>query len=353
MSAATTGPFGKRELAPALARIVALLSTLTAVASLRAQPAPLDLQLAREPATVVTTTKREFSGLLDGFRDGRLFLRLATGGGEVGYSFAPGEIEKLAMPGAEMEAQAVELWDRGAVAEALPLLEALGRQRLRYLPVLTESHRAPVWLLVQASRRGGNPLATLGYVTQLRAHATTPEQRRWLRDAELEAHVQLGHTGEIERLATAWCAESDPGGASALGWEILARRALADGDFNRARWVALQPVVFSGHLPMEHLETCYAIAITAAHRLDDENHALALLQEMQTRHLAWPAQPEFADLGRLYAEKLASAAEGTSHAAAGAPGTEESAPAAEPQPEVNQPLANVRRLIGPASESTP
>jgi hypothetical protein len=265
-----------------------LLLQVTAALSLgisfaHGQSDSLDLALAREPALVTTTAKREFRGLLDGFRDGRLFIRAATGGGEVGYSFARDEIAKLQLPGTALEAEIAELWDRGEIREALPRLEALGRQRLRYLPVLNETQRAPLRRLVAASAQFGNPLATLGYVNQLRAVFTADADRALLRDAELDAHLQLGQRDEIRRLATAWCAESDPGGASALGWKILAQLAYDEGDFATARRVALQPIVFSGYLPMEHLEACYALAIGAARKLNDEGHAVLLESEAAER----------------------------------------------------------------------
>lgn len=278
------------------------------VAGSAAQPASLDLQLAREPAIVTTAAKREYSGLLDGFRDGRLFLRVVTDGGEVGYSFAPAEIARLVFPGAEFEAQAMELWDRGATAEALPLLEALGRQRLRYLPVLNEAQRAALWLLLRASDRAGNPLATISYVNQLRPLARTSDEEALLRDAELGAHVRLGQVDEIRRLARAWCAAADPAGGSALGWRILAQLAYDDGDFERARWIALQPIVFSGFLPMDQIDGCYAIAIGAAHRLRDFSHGRALWAEMQDRELPWPDAPEFAAVGDFYRDPAATEA---------------------------------------------
>lgn len=252
-----------------------------------AQPAAsLDLQLAREPAVITTTAKREYTGLLDGFRDGRLFIRNATGGGEVGYSFAPAEIEKLKLPGGELDAQAAELVDRGELATALPLLEALGRQRLRYLPVLNPAHLESLRLLVSVSSRVGNPLATIGYVNQLRLLLTSPDERALLRDAELGAHVQLDHKDEIRRLASAWCAEADPAGDSALGWKILAQLAYDESDFEKARRTALEPIVFSAYLPMADLDRCYALAISAARKLNDHDHALILEHEAQERGLA-------------------------------------------------------------------
>ncbi len=312
----------------------------------RAQSASLDLELAREPAVVTTTTHREFSGLLDGFRNGRLYIRNATSGGEVGYSFAPAEIDTLELPGAELQAEARELWDRGAGSDALPLLEALGRQRLRYLPVLTDAQLAPLRLLVAASSRAGNPLATIGYVNQLRPYLASSDDRALLRDAELDAHVKLGDRRELRRLATAWCIEADPTGPSALGWEILAQLAYDAGDFATARWTALQPIVFSGYLPMEHLDSCYALAIAAADKLKDTAHATTLFREMQARQLAWPATPALAATGQHYAglATQTAAATATVETPSAAP------PSATPPMDQHRPLAEIRKLVRPAPQ---
>ncbi len=265
-----------------------LLFALTAgIPGASAQPAELDLALAREEAAVTTKAGSIFRGRLDGVHEGRLHLRRATDGGEVGRSFAREEIERLALPGAAVEAQALELLDRSRAPEALPLLEALFRQRVRYLAFLDAGQLRPLLSLVEAAAEGA-PEKIVGYANALLPHTTGPEARARLLDARLAAHARLGVAEETRRLAEAWCAEVGREPRSALGWSVLARLAYEAGDLERALWIALQPVVFSTHEPTPQLETCYAVAIAAARRLGDTAAADRLDAELHDRGLAWP-----------------------------------------------------------------
>ncbi|BET65660.1 hypothetical protein ASA1KI_05780 [Opitutales bacterium ASA1] len=276
-------------------------------APLRAQqvdtPENLLLALAGEPAEVRTTAAdRTFRGLLDGIHDSRLRIRLARDGGEIVYSFSRDEIARLVLPGIETETRALESWDRGDAAAALPLLDALGRQRVRYLPFLDEAQRRPVVTLVEAHEQVGDPHAAIGFARRLETVELSARERNRLRDAVLRAHARLDHGAELVRLAEAWCAEADPDGPSALGWSILARHALVTGEPERALWVALQPIVFSDHRPKTALDVCYAVAVAASDALADAPHARTLAAEMRLRGLAWPHDPLFASMSSQYSE---------------------------------------------------
>ena len=291
--------------APHRRRLVATLIVAALLASrLSAQETPGDLQLAlaSEAAEVTTKGGRKFRGLLDGMREGRLWIKTARDGGEIGYSFAPGEIGALVLPGAEVEARANEWLDRGLAAEALPLLEALGRQRSRYLPILNAGQRRPLVRLVRVSDAVGDPYTTIGYARVLEPHVESEEERMILRDAVLNAHMRLNLKEEARELAEIWCREADSNGTSALGWMVLARLALDGNNVERARWIALQPIAFSRHRPTAHLDVCYAIAITAAHEGGDGDHARSLFIEMRERHLDWPRDERYAEVGAIYSD---------------------------------------------------
>ena len=264
-------------------------------------PAELDRQLAREPAEVVTTTGRTMRGTLDGFRDGRLHLRRAIDGGEVGHSFAPGEIARLTLPGQDLESDAIDLLDRGDLARAMPMLEALGRHGIRYLPVLDASRQRCLWLLVEHGPAAGDPPTVLGVVRAMAPIADTPEEQVLLLEAELEIALRTDTGDEARELARRWCLAADPSGRSALGWRVLAEAAYLRSDYDGARWLALQPVTFAGHLTMRDLDRCYALAIASADRLGDVAHARLLRREMAARRLPWPDDPGLASLGGHYA----------------------------------------------------
>lgn len=262
--------------------------------------ADLDRQLAREPAEVTLANGRSVRGLLDGFREGRLHLRLATDGGEVGYSFASSELARLVLPGTDWEGSASELLERGDVAAAMPLLEALGRHRIRYLPILDAERQRVLWDLVEHAAASSDPDAVRGILRAMTAVADTKEKQLALVEAEVFLALGVPGAPEVEPLARRWCSLADPAGRSALGWRVLARRAYDAGDDDQARWIALQPVTFSSHVGMRELDLCYAIAIAAADRQGDVAHAHALRGEMQARQLPWPADLAFAGVGAHY-----------------------------------------------------
>ena len=304
---ATTGQSCIRPAQCRAIRVAALfLVTALPAAAQSTDPAALDLQLAREEAVVVTTANRTFRGLLDGTREGRLFIRHITEGGEVGYSFAPEDVREFNPPGTKLANEAIDLWERRELDDALPLLEAIGRQRLRYLPLLNREQRQPLFALVAAANESGDARAAIAYVSLLRPHVTTDREAAELRDAELNAYLNLGLTDETRVLAEAWCASADAIEGSALGWKILARLEFDAGNFDRALWIALQPIVSSTYLPLKELDRCYVLAIASADALDDPATALRLYREMNARGLAWPGDRKFNAVALRYATLSAS-----------------------------------------------
>jgi hypothetical protein len=158
----------------------------------------------------------------------------------------------------------------------------------------------------------------------------------------LAGNLALGFNAESKRLAEEWCAQADPSGGSALGWKVLAQLAYDGGDFDRALWVSLQPVVFSSFLPMTHLEDCYALAVAAAHRLDDNTLADRLYRDMRARELAWPQLPGLAAIELQYAQTFDD--EGGSHEPP-EPEDEFSAEPTEPAADLALPLEKVRKIV--------
>lgn len=258
-------------------------------------------QLASEIAEVETTEGRTFQGRLDGLRDGRLYLRLATDGGEVTYSFPADEIERFDIPGDELTTLGAEALERGDLDTALPILDAVGRQRSRYLALLDADQRKPVSLLIRATDAAGDDIATIGFARIFQPFATTSEEQSLVRDSLLKAHANLGMADEVQRLAGEWCRDSEIPPYSALGWYLLAKLQFEKGDYEAARWVSLQPVTFSGLNETPFLGESYAYAIASCHALGDTVHARLLFDEMQLIELVWPSDPKLEAVGRLYA----------------------------------------------------
>jgi hypothetical protein len=307
--------------------------------------AGLDRVLAQEEAVVRTAGGRVFRGHLDGWRDGRLWIRHAASGGEVGHSFAPPDIVRLDMPGAGMEELAMELLDRGETGAALPLLGALARQRVRYLPVLRPDQRRAVFAFLEAGEAAGDPCEAIGMANQVSPYAAAGEEETVVAEAKLSAWTRLGLRDDARRQAREWCAAAGPAGSSALGWAVLARLAWEDGDAEGALWVALQPVAFSGHRPPRHLDACYAWAVCAAHRLGADATAARLAAEMRGRGLSWPREPEaLVSMSALYGAGAQPSAEQT--------GPPDPFPPRRPERAGEKPpltLDDARRLVRPST----
>lgn len=331
-----------------LSSAIALVCFAASPAS--AQPADLDLQLAREEAVVVTTADRTFRGLLDGMRDGRLFIRHITEGGEVGYSFAPDEVREFTIPGADLASEGIDLWEHGETTEALPLLAAIGRQRFRYLPLLNREQRRPLFALIAAEIAANDPRAAIAFVGLVRPYATTHREAVELRDAELNAYVNLGLTAETRALAEAWCAAADATEGSALGWKILAQIEFDAGNFDHALWTALQPIVFSTYLSLEDLDHCYVLAIASADALGDRATGLRLYREMNARGLTWPDERRFNAVALRFAT-LSASIESPDQIPLEADATPTSELPNEEPPGLT--LETIRKLVAPRSSTSP
>ncbi len=318
----------------ALAMVIALLAMCTAQSDTHES---LDARLAREPAELVTSNGRTFRGILDGVRDGRLHLRRAADGGEVGYSFAPQEIARLALPGRDFEVDALEFLERDDTTAAIPLLEALARHRMRYLPVLDPSARRVLWELVRHGGGSGDPGTVAATVRALRPLVSRPDEELQLTECELALGLRHGTPEEYGAIAARLCSLADPAGPSALGWRVLAESAYEEGDYEQTRWLALQPITFGGHRVARDLELCYALAIAAADRLGDVAHARLLATEMQHRGLDWPASAAFAGLGAHYRDA------GTEQAVPFFPRTTATGPR-PPAPRTSAPFEAARKL---------
>jgi len=301
----------------------------------------LDLQLAARPAHVTVRDGHSFSGLLDGLAGDRLRLRLATDGGEVIYTIPTRDIASFEMPGDDLYELARETLERGDPATARPLLEALVRQRARYLPLLDAAQRRCFLHLIEACEADGDPVATIGYARLLEPHATTAAEHRLIRDSLLRAYATLGQQAEVEKRARRWCATIAYPPDSALGWVLLARQHLRTGDPERARWLALQPITFCpAHTRVPYLDEAYALAIAACDRLGDTLSARILFDEMRDRGLPWPeADPDLRPLARRYADPPAESAPAPRNASPLSPDP------AGPAAERNLTLKDIRKLL--------
>jgi len=125
-------------------------------------------------------------------------------------------------------------------------------------------------------------------IDRIRPHIENPALIAEIEENLLLALFNAGMTEEAEAKANEWIRAADPAGSSALGWRLLAELSFKQEDYETAFWAALHPVAFSNQMPMEHLNACYAFAITAASELRLKEPRQQLILEMRDRALPWP-----------------------------------------------------------------
>lgn len=267
-----------------------------------AQSDPLDI--LKDQATVVLKAGRSIQGDLRGVQDGRVTIAGRTTAGEVEYSFARDEIRRIDFPGNDIINAANSLIEEERHAEALPLLEALYRQRIRYFDFMDEAQVVYFQNLAEGAYLTGDYYQAVGVARNVHPHSTDPRTRRQLKDLELLAHYHLPLIERTQTLADDWIALWQPYDESALGWYVLGQIDYDQGRIDAALDRALRPIVFSSQFHMDYLDHCYALAITAAVALEDWQQATILLNEMKSRGLAWPPAPKLESYRYFYTEGL-------------------------------------------------
>ncbi|MBC2595559.1 hypothetical protein H5P28_14930 [Ruficoccus amylovorans] len=256
---------------------------------------------------LVLRTGQVYEGRAAGVKEGSLTFIRTHAGGQAEYTFTSDEVERIDFPGGESKLAAEELLATGRTAEALPILEALYRQRGAYLGFLSEKDRAYFITLVETAREAGDPYLSVGVAKALLEYTSAPEVRNRLDDLVLLGHYNLPLKDDTRALAETWTTARPLYGDSALGWYILARLDYDAGEYESALTRALTPVTFSSQYPMAYLSHCYAVAILSAQALGEEAEARALAGEMLARHLGWPQDEGLAKLEPVYRELSAPA----------------------------------------------
>src|SRR5690606_20506103 len=93
------------------------------------------------PLQIQLRAGRTYTGQPTALRNGRLYLKPRIGTGEAEQGFPRAEIARLQFPGQTVAAEAANLLADGNSAAALPLLEALWRQRAPFLEILDSDDR--------------------------------------------------------------------------------------------------------------------------------------------------------------------------------------------------------------------
>ncbi|WOO42350.1 hypothetical protein [Rubellicoccus peritrichatus] len=272
--------------------LVSLL-VLVFVPSTNAQSQPVeDFDILSEPVNLVLKNGRSLRGQAMDIENNSLVFEGASGAGEVEYTFSHEEISRLDFPGNELAVKANSYLNNGDPDSALPILDALYRQRVRFFRFMPPNEVAFFQKLSDTAYRTGDYYLAVGVARNVRPYVENPIIKRQLDDRELLAHYHLPLLEKTQSLADSWIAEWEPYSASALGWYVLGQLAFDREEFDNALWLSLKPVVFSSQFPMEYLDHCYALAIVAAVKIEDYTEAQRLLDEMQRRRMSWPTAPK-------------------------------------------------------------
>jgi len=285
-------PLVGREARPTPESICILIAWLVSAASLFTLTASAQtstfLPTAGE-ATVTNAQGRSFKGELRGYFNGQVVLVSREGDtGEVTRRFNRADVRAIVFPGYELAAAAADHVTNAKWTEARDELETLARQRGPYLEVLSSADLGLFFALVDVRMRTGAEIDGIALARRLGGLEAAADRRSELADAILLGHWQLGLMDEARSLAREWCGRSTLGGSSALGWRILGEIALREGRNEDALWIAMQPIAYASFENPPHLDACYAIAATAAARMDDPALAARLRAGLTDRGLEWP-----------------------------------------------------------------
>ena len=304
------------------------------------------------PVEVLLRDGRSHRGEPVSLENNLFTVREFLDGGEVEWVIRRETIERVRFPGADTEREARALLDEERHGEAFPLLRALWRQRSPWLELLRETELALLAALPGLYLQRDDPDGAINTARRLRPLLPPGMAGRApVSEALLQSLTRVDLLDEARQLAREWALEQGRFGGSALGWLVLAELAMNNDDPEEALWLALQPVAFSGPLPMSQLETCYALAARAHDLLGEEDQARALFQEMTVLGLPWPEdRPEWSDTERNLREWLDSVRE------AEAAAEEEAETGADlnlrpPEDDLNLPIQHVRKLLHPGPNS--
>lgn len=248
------------------------------------------LEIAQANEISFRTSNRIITGKLGLVSSDGVELNQLIDGGEVSYFFNWSQIQDVAFPDEAFLGVAFGLAEEGEIAVALNLLNQMFNLRRAFFDVMRLESREPFLKLVDWTLQLENYPRVIGLIDLLEKYFPEDQFQRFFSDARLQAFIGSELFEDAEALARAWIEKRLLYGDSALGWVALAEILLYKQNPDHALLVALQPIVFSSHLPKDFLDQAYAFAIYAAGQLGDRQQARMLLDEMEERGISWPAQ---------------------------------------------------------------
>ncbi len=238
---------------------------------------------------VTNSDGRSFEGNMRVDQNGVLQLELAADQGSVAYTFTRETLGGIEFFDAEAVEDGLDAYEQDQFETAVLYLEKVHRSRSPFFKLL------PINSLAEPSVALGNSYLEIGRYADATGVAgvllgnnfSDPLIRDQANEMRLLAFYGLNRWDETEVLAKRWCEEHEPFDESALGWWILSEVHLARKEFEKARWVSLQPITFSSQFPKDYLQNCYHVAI-ASWMEEAPEEAKKLYQQYLSRGYSWP-----------------------------------------------------------------
>lgn len=242
----------------------------------------------KKPATIFTAQGRTFTGHIKSIGTTELTLKETTGTGSIESTYQFENIRRIDLPGNHFATLANEAIENDDHETAIAIMDMLYRQRIRLLRWQPASVALFLSNLADLQLQHGDAYQAIGVATNVLPYISDQRVREDLEDVILLGHYRLPINIKAKELSEKWMANRKAYGRSALGWYVQAQLFYDEAHYQKALKRALEPIVFSSQFPMSYLEHCYVIAIAAAEKLDNLEHAKMLHQEMQERGLEWP-----------------------------------------------------------------
>ena len=255
-----------------------------------------------QPVRIQLDNRSVLSGVITEVSPSTVRIREESDGSEIIVEVGRDRIRRWILPGEGVLEEALDLAASGNHAAAVERLDAIYRRWIGLFAVLPEERLLPLIQAPLSAMEMHEPARAVAFARELRPHLSRADALSSLRDTELLGLYQLKIQGEAREQAALWI-ESEPAySGSALGYFVLAAAEFDAGDYEKSRWIALIPAVYSGPEKTDFLEHCYTLAAASAHLLGDVTHRDQLLAEMEQRHLAWVELERFREITELLAD---------------------------------------------------
>jgi len=235
-------------------------------------------------------------GTLAGRQSIYVSLNLSEGASEAVVRLKPSEINRIHFSDSSERDEFLNRYSASDPYQATVLLERLVRNRLPYMDLLSRSDELLFTMLLESYIQSGRAEVALDRAKLWRTKLRSKDIIDQIEELQIMAATNTGDLDEASFYSKRWIDSGKSARETALPWNTLAEDALAQGAYESALWLSLNPIVFTHPHNPRFLANAYEIAIFSAYQLQEFNYARQLHSEMMLRNLTWPIESERADV---------------------------------------------------------